>query len=253
VGLGPGRDRNEAGVFAVCVDMMVNASRRALLGVAILVPAVALAGCATSLGSFTPEEGVRRLLTLSSERAFARLLRPGGFYDDALVRIAPPPQTSGAAGSNSGVLAAILNTRAVRDRVAIALNDVAVDAADRAAPVVTDSIRTLTVTDALALVRGGPTAATDLLQQRAGRRVLDALVPGVTSGLDSDLAEIASAAVAARTGTDYRVLGQFVADQAAAGIFRAIGREEQAIRADPLATRDPAIIALLAPGRLTSR
>jgi len=232
--------------------MMVNASRRALLGVAILVPAAALAGCATSLGSFSPEEGVRRLLTLSTERAFARLLRPGGFYDDALVRIAPPAQ-AGAAGGNGGVLAAILNTRAVRDRVAIALNDVAVDAADRAAPVVIDSIRSLTLTDALTLVRGGPTAATDLLQQRAGRRVLDALVPGVTAGLDSDLAEIASAAVAARTGTDYRVLGQFVADQAAAGIFRAIGREEQVIRADPLATRDPAIIALLAPAGLTSR
>lgn len=222
--------------------MSAYPTRRSLVALAALAPFATLTACATGPGGFGLDDGVRRLLTLSSERAFARLLRPGGFYDDALVRIAPPAQPRGGEG---GVLAAILNTAAVRNRVAIALNDVAVDAADRAAPVVIDSIRGLTVTDALAVVRGGPTAATDLLRQRAGRGVLDALLPGVVSGLDSDLAEIASAAVAARTGVDYRQLGQFVADQAADGIFKAIGREEAAIRADPRATGDPAIVALL--------
>jgi len=217
--------------------------RRSLLGVALLVP---LAGCATSIGGYGVDEGVRRLLTLSSQRAFARLLRPGGFYDDALVRIAPPEP--GPSGTNAGILGAILRTNAVRSRLAIALNDVAVDAADRATPVVLDEVRRLSVADALAVVRGGPTAATDLLERRAGRGVIDALLPGVVSGLDGDLAEVLSAAVAARTGVDYRALGQYVADQAARGIFRAIGREEQAIRADPRATRDPAIVALLLAG-----
>jgi len=221
-------------------------SRRSLIGIAALAPLAALAGCATALGRYGPDEGVRRLLDLSSRRAFARLLRPGGFYDDALVRIAPPGR---APGSGAGLLAAILNTGAVRNRVAIALNDVAVDAADRAAPVVTDAVRSLTVADALAVVGGGPTAATDLLERRLGRRVVDALLPGVVRGLDGDLAEVLSAAIAARTGVDYRQLGQYVADQAAASIFRAIGREEQAIRADPRATGDPTIIALLLASR----
>ena len=54
-----------------------------------------------------------------------------------------------------------------------------------------------------------------------------------------------SAAVAEETGIDYLELGRTVADQAADGIFRVIGREEAAIRADPAATRDPVLIALL--------
>jgi hypothetical protein len=212
--------------------------RRALIHLLLVLP---LGACATGLGGAGVDEGVRRLLTLSSQRAFARLLQPGGFYDDQLTRIAPP---ASAAGTN-GVLGAVLRTDAVRRRVAVLLNDVAVDAADRATPVVIDTVRSMTVTDALAVVRGGPTAATDLLQRRAGRAVVDALLPGVVGGLDSDAAEVLSAVVAAQTGVDYRVLGQYVADAAAQSIFRAIGREEAAIRADPRATGDPAIIALL--------
>ena len=95
----------------------------------------------------------------------------------------------------------------------------------------------------------GPTAATTILQQYAGAAVLDALLPGVTQGLRSDLAEIAGAALSARTGIDYVELGQTVAAQASDGIFRAIGREEAAIRADPRATRDPVLMALLGAGR----
>jgi hypothetical protein len=216
--------------------------RRTLLSAAAMIPLLALTACAGSLGSFSPEEGVRRLLTLSSQRAFARLLQPGGFYDDQLTRIAPPAQL---AGGSSGVLGAVLRTNAVRSRVAIALNDVAVDAADRATPVVTDAIARMSVADALALVRGGPTAATDLLQREAGPAVIDALLPGISQGLTSDVAEILAAVAATRSGVDYIGIARLVADQASASIFRAIGREEAEIRANPRATGDPVLIALL--------
>jgi hypothetical protein len=222
--------------------MISTLPRRRFLQAACTMPILAIGACAAPIGQFSLEEGVRRLLTLSSERAFARLLRPGGFYDDQLTRILPPDT---APGGTNGMLAAILRTNAVRNRMAIALNDVAVDAADRAAPVVIDAVRSLTVADALAIVRGGPTGATQLLERQVGVGVVDALLPGVTAGLDSDVSEILSAVVAARTGVDYRALARYVADAAAQGIFRAIGREEAAIRADPRATRDPAIVALL--------
>ena len=217
-------------------------NRRHLLGVAAALPLMALGACAGSLGSFSPEEGVRRLLTLSSQRAFARLLQPGGFYDDQLTRIAPPGQLTGA---STGVLGAVLRTNTVRSRIAIALNDVATDAADRATPVVTDAISRMSYADALALARGGPTAATDLLQREVGGAVVDALLPGISQGLTSDVAEILAAVASSRTGVDYVGIARLVADQAAASIFRAIGREEAAIRADPRATRDPVLIALL--------
>lgn len=214
--------------------------RRILSATAAMLPIAILGGCATPLGSYGVEEGVRRLLTLSSQRAFERLIRPGGFYDDQLTRLTLPE----TAGQNN-VLAAVLRTNAVRSRIALALNDIAVDAADRATPVVLDSIRGLTLADAVAVLRGGPTAATDLLAQSARGAVIDALFPTFSNGLRSDTAEILSAIVAAQTGIDYGALARGAADQAGSAIFRAIGREEAAIRADPRRTGDPVLTALL--------
>lgn len=216
-------------------------SRRRILGTAaLLAPVAILGGCATPLGSYGVEEGVRRLLTLSSERAFARLIRPGGFYDDQLTRLTLPDRAE-----ENRVLAAVLRTNAVRSHIAMALNDLAVDAADRATPVVIDSIRRMTLADALAVLRGGPTAATDLLAQSARGAVIDAMFPTFANGLRSDAAEILSAIVAAQTGIDYGAIARSAADQAGSAIFRAIGREEAAIRADPRRTGDPVLTALL--------
>jgi hypothetical protein len=220
-------------------------TRRHLLAA---LPLTALAACAGPLGSFSLEGGVQRLLELSSQRAFARLIRPGGFYDDQLTRIDPPGVPQGGSGD---VLGAILRTDAVRGRLAVALNDLAVDAADRAAPIVTDAIRRMSFADALSVVRGGPTAATDLLEREVGGALVEVMFPEFSAGLNSDLAEIAAAAVAARTGVDYRGLARDASRLASRSIFRAIGREEAAIRADPRRTGDPAIIALF--GALTLR
>jgi hypothetical protein len=221
------------------------ARRRLLVQSALLLPLLVLPGCATTLGSYGVEEGVRRLLTLSSQRAFGRLTEPGGFYDDQLTRLTLPDT-----GGND-MLGAVLRTNAVRSRVAMALNDVAVDAAERATPVVLDSIRSMTVSDALAVLRGGPTAATSLLQRQVGGSLVEAMLPEFSSGLRSDALEILTAVAGARTGgIDYLGLARAGADQASQAIFRAIGREEAAIRADPRSTRDPALIALLAGSTL---
>ncbi len=219
-------------------------SRRRLLGTALLVPLAGMAGCATPLGSYSVEEGVRRLLTLSSQRAFERLIRPGGFYDDQLTRLTLPET-----GGRNDVLAAVLRTNAVRGRVAMALNDAAVDAADRATPVVLDAIRRMSFADALAVLRGGPTAATDVLARETRGAVFEAMFPEFSGSLQWDTMEIVAAIVEARTRVDYTALARSAADQAAAAIFRAIGREEAAIRADPRRTGDPVLIALLTGGR----
>lgn len=216
--------------------------RRRILAFAALAPVALVAGCATPAGRYTVEEGVRRLLTLSSQRAFQRLIQPGGFYDDQLTRIEIPEFEGDRSGA---VLAAVLRTDAVRRRVAIALNDVAVDAADRAAPIVLDSVRRMTIADAVSVLRGGPTAATTLLERQTGGALVQAMFPEFSGGLRSDAFEIMSAALGAQTGFDYRWLADNAARSASSAIFRAIGREEAAIRANPRATRDPVLIALL--------
>lgn len=217
--------------------------RRSLLTAGAILPFMALAGCATTMGRHSLEEGVRRLLQLSTQRAFARLTEPGGFYDDQLTRIAVPD----LAGTRGGaIVTAILRTNAVRDRIALALNDVAVDLADGAAPIVLDTVRSMSIADAVGVLRGGPTAATDLLARNAKGAVVEALLPGLSRALRSDLFEVLSAAVAASSGNGLTAMADNVSNQIGGAIFRAIGREEAAIRADPRATRDPMLMALLA-------
>ena len=222
--------------------------RRRLLGWAALIPAAALAGCANGPRGYSIEEGVRRLLTLSTQRAFARLLQPGGFYQDQLARIAPPAAIgSGALEGRMGrIAAAFLRSDAVRRRISFALNDIAGRAADRASPLVLQAIDGLSPADAVRALNAGPQAATDLLRQRISGRVVEVMLPEISGLLRSDLLSALSAAAAEEIGIDYLELGRAVADQAADGIFRVIGREEAAIRADPRATRDPVLIALLA-------
>ena len=70
-------------------------SRRSLLVAGCALPLLALPGCST-LGGFSFEDAIRRILTLSSQRAFARLLQDNGFFQDELARIPLPPQFSGA-------------------------------------------------------------------------------------------------------------------------------------------------------------
>jgi hypothetical protein len=211
-------------------------TRRRLLAAGLLIPAFALPGCAT-LGGFGFEDAIRRLLTLSSQRAFARLLRDNGFFEDEVARIPLPPQLSGA----GAVASALLRTPLVQNQLLQVMNRAAANAAEVAAPIVYDSIRNMSFADAVGLVRGGPTAATDFLERSMGNAIVDAMFPGVGNALRLFDNGVVNQLVRAATGIDFSGLQRHVADSAARGIYRAIGREEAAIRANPRETGDPVI------------
>src|SRR5688500_13365609 len=130
--------------------MAPSFSRRSLVAAGLVLPLLTLPGCATRLGDLVNlEPAIRRLLTLSAQRAFARLLADEGFFRDELARIQPPPQLGGSAVT--AALAVALGTRAVQDRLLRVVNAAAEEGAERAAPVVYDSIRDMTITDAISI------------------------------------------------------------------------------------------------------
>lgn len=211
-------------------------TRRRVLAGACLLPLLALSGCAT-LGGFGFEDAIRRLLTLSSQRAFARLLQENGFFEDELARVPLPPQVSGAAS-------VLLRNPLVQNQMLQLMNRAAANAAEVAAPIVYDSIRSMSLVDAVNLVRGGPTAATDFLQRSMGNAIVDAMFPGVGRALRRFDSGILGQVVQATTGIDFAGLQRHVTTSAAGGIYRAIGREEAAIRANPRETGDPVLIGV---------
>lgn len=222
--------------------MDATLTRRALIGAGISLPLLALPGCATPLGAFSLEEAIRRLLTISSQRGFARLLQENGFFADELTRIPLPAEFGGNAVTRA--LSAVLGVGMVQDRLLRLVNNAAANAAEAAAPVVYDSIRTMTISDAVSIVRGGPNAATEYLQRSMGNAIFEALFPGVGNALRVLDNGIVTRALQAATGIDFAGLQQHVAGRAADAIYRAIGREEAAIRANPRSVGDPVLVGV---------
>lgn len=216
--------------------------RKVLAGILASGTALLLPGCATYGGGFSLTEAVRRLLLLSSERAFARLTAPNGYWDQQVARIGVDRMVGGRSDAVSRVLTSAL----FKSRMERVVADLAVDASYRAAPVVTDAVRIIGVSNALALVNGGPTAASSYLRQEVGLNLVDALVPEVGDALRLAQEPLVGELLSALTGVNVSGVSQALVGQVNDAIWNEIGREEAAIRADPQATRDPLLIGVFA-------
>lgn len=239
---------------------MSDLSRRSLLaGILIATPLSILPGCVVMGPGGGTTEGLRRLLGISSQRALARLVSGNGYLTDPEARIALPGSGGSSAGGpgaggrddrSAAVFGALLRSAPVQRELTLAVNRAAGKAADRAAPMVYDAIRSLSFADALAIVRGGPTAATRYLEASIGDRILDAMLPEVGDALRQfGGGSILGPVLGAATGIDIVGLQRVVARQAAQGLWQAIGREEAAIRADPRRAGDPLVEAVLTGAR----
>jgi Protein of unknown function (DUF4197) len=219
----------------------MTTTRRQMLFSTAALATLALPGC-QSLPTFSLTEAIRRLLTFSSQNAFALLLQPGGFYDSSVSRIALPDRFGGDRGS--GILSVVLQSRQFRDRLQRQLNRAAEKGAERAAPLVADAVRNVSIEDASALVRGGPQAATAFLRGKIGPALLDSMLPGISDGLRLFDDQVIGQAVRSVTGFDIAALARDVTSKANDSIWAAIGLEESSIRANPQKTNDPVLIGV---------
>ena len=142
--------------------------RRAFLAGTTASGVLALTGCASGFGGFSFVDAIQRLLFLSSERAFARMLSGGGFWDQQVATLG----LGEFLGGRGDVLGRILTSALFKNRLEDAFGNIAFDAAERAAPVVADTIRVIGFENAVDLIRGGPTAATSFLRGNMGARLL---------------------------------------------------------------------------------
>lgn len=226
-------------------DILVKPTgRRAFLGgITLGGAALALPGCA-GLPGFSMVDAVQRILFLSSERAFARMLQPDGFWDEQVATVG----LENLLGARGGVLSSILTSALFKDRLADAFGDTAYEGAERAAPLVTEAVRTIGIRNAIELVNGGPTAATAFLRGSMGSSLIEAMVPELGTAMRVAQDPLVGQALAALTGVDIPTVSGRVASRIDDTIWREIGVEEAAIRADPAETRDPLIIGVFGTG-----
>lgn len=141
-------------------------------------------------------------------------------------------------------MGAILRSSAVRTELQALLNGFAEQGAERAASVVAEAIRSMTIADAAAIVRGGSTAATDYLRGSMRTSLIDVMVPEIGMVMRSAESGLLSQVVRAATGYDLNALAGDLSSGAEAAIWRSIGAEEANIRANPQQTNNPLLIGI---------
>lgn len=214
--------------------------RRAFIGgLSLGTAALALPGC-TSLGGFGLVDAVQRILFLSSERAFARMLQGDGFWDQQVAQLG----LGNLLGTRGDVLSRILTSSLFKSRLENAFGDIAYEGAERAAPLVTEAVRTIGIQNAIDLVRGGPTAATGFLRGAMGRTLVEAMIPELGSAMRVAGDPLVGELLRGLTGVDVAGATNRFAANIDDTIWREIGVEEAAIRRNPEATRDPLIIGV---------
>lgn len=222
------------------------ASRRTILkaggGAALFLT---LPACAGTQG-FSLTEAIRRLLLRASDNAFARLTSPDGYWDQQVARVG----LGQLLGTRGDVLSRVLTSTLFKDRLEDAFADIAVDASFAAAPIVTDAVRVIGLSNAVSLVRGGPTAATQALRGELGGRLIETMVPELGQAIRIASDPLVAELINGATGTNIAGIAQRLAGNVDDAIWNEIGVEEAAIRANPSATNDPVLIGVFGVGSL---
>lgn len=205
---------------------------RALLGSAGLGPAVVLPVQAYT--STEASSGIRLALEQGASSAVELLGRPGGFLDNPRVRIPLPPGLEQAAG----VLKLMGQQRRVDDLVT-AMNRAAEAAVPQAKALLLDAVRSMSVEDAMAIVRGGETSVTEFFAGKTRQPLTERFLPIVSRATEKlSLAQqyndfVAKAGSLGLVKAQDARLEQHVTAKAVDGLYVMIGEEERRIRKDP--------------------
>ena len=194
-------------------------------------------GAAKSIPESEASSGIREALAKGVERAIGQLGREDGFLADQAVKIAAPKKMR-----NVVDLARKLGADKYVDRFEVSMNRAAEKAVPAAASILGDSIREMSVSDAVGLVRGGDTAATDYFRRTAGDELRATFLPIIQQSTESagvtksykKLVEKAGGGLGGLLDADDLDLDAYVTEKALDGLFHYIGVQEQAIRENPL-------------------
>lgn len=216
---------------------MQNHSKRAFL-VAVLAsaaaPAFAQRPLLDGLTQGDASRGIKEALSLASMNATNRLAQPDGFWGNARVRIPLP----GVLGEAQRTLARMRMSGPL-DQLQENLNHAAESVMPQAATMFTNAVRTITIADAIEIVRGGEDSATRYLRGRTETRLTSLLKPPMTQALTSSGAftlmrsALRQVGLSSMTTDVRREVIDFSTLKALDGCFYFISEEERAIRRDP--------------------
>lgn len=191
---------------------------------------------------------IKDALELGSSRAATSLSATGGYANSSLYRIELP--------ANLQPIASTLRQYGLGgqlDKVEALMNQGAEKAAVEAKTVFIDAVRTMSVTDALGIVRGSSTAATDYFRAQTEASLRQRYLPIIQQNLQQVgfynqykqmLGTYKMLPIANKPDLD---LEQHVLNAALDGLFKQVAVEEQLIRKDPVGRGSQIIGTVFAP------
>lgn len=124
-------------------------------------------------------EGIKEALAQGLTKAVLKLNKEDGFFKDALYKILLPPDAKKIENTLRD-----LGMGKMVDKAILQINRAAEDAAGLAKPIFIDAIKSMTLSDAIGLVKNGDTSATHFFREKTTDKLMAAFQPVIKNSLD---------------------------------------------------------------------
>lgn len=184
--------------------------------------------------------GLKEALSSGISSAVASTGHPGGYFDNAAIKILVPPKLEMV---EKGLRA--VGAGAQVDSFIKSMNSAAEEAAPAAKAILLDALKRMSFTDAKGIVTGGNHAGTDYFKRTTTAQIQAAFRPiveeamahtGVTERFTALMANAPSIPFMKTPTVD---IDQYVLDKSTDGLFVVMAQEEAKIRTDPAAQVTP--------------
>lgn len=191
----------------------------------------------TGISQAEAAQGIKEALSQGLVKAVLQLNKQDGFFGDAFYKVLLPPD----ARKIENTLRTVGLGKQV-DKAILTINRGAEDAVGFAQPIFIDAIKSMTLTDAINIVKGGDTSATHYFRMKTLASLTAAFMPVIKSSLNKvdatkyygDIVNTYNAFPTTFTKINPD-LPSFVTEKATNALFDLVAKEEKNIRENPIA------------------
>jgi hypothetical protein len=181
--------------------------------------------------------GLKDALTVGAQNSATKLSAVDGFFANAAIKVLMPPE---AKKVETALRAAGMGK--LVDNAILSMNRAAEDASKSAAPIFVNAIKSMSINDALGILKGSDTAATGYLRGKTTAALTAAFRPVIDTALSKTAAtsywKTVFDAYNKLPTTFTKInpdLAGYVTEKSLGGMFYQVAQEEQKIRKDPAA------------------
>jgi hypothetical protein len=177
--------------------------------------------------------GLKEALANGVQKGITQLSAENGFFGNSLYKVVIPPDAQKVEKALRGI-----GLGAKVDEAILSMNRGAEEAVKKAAPIFSEAIKNMNITDALGILRGADTAATGYLRKNTSTSLSAAFRPVIEESLEKSGASKHWNSIM----TNYNKISfqkvnadltGYVTDKALQALFMQIADQEKKIRKDP--------------------